>query len=415
MARIPRERTLDASIAFKRDPYGYISRRCRRYGSDVFATRLLLRRTLCMTGPEAARLFYDPERFVRYGAAPEPLQKTLLGTSGVQTLDGAAHRRRKAMFLSLMTPDRVRTLGEMFRTALRAELPKWSRRAQIVLYDELQPLLTRTVCAWAGVPLPQQDVGRRTAQLTALYDYAGRAGGKHVRARLARRGAERWLADVVRDVRSGTLQIDENTALERIANHTDLDGLALTERTAAVELLNVLRPTVAVSVFIVFVAHALHRHPRIAAALSVDDPAYESAFVHEVRRFYPFFPAVPARVRSSFRWDGYEFPARMRVMFDLHGTNHDARAWEAPDEFRPQRFLHWNGDAFTFVPQGGGDHLANHRCPGEWITVELMRQSAQFLARDMSWDVPPQDLSIDTRRLPALPRSRLVLASVRPA
>jgi fatty-acid peroxygenase len=175
-----------------------------------------------------------------------------------------------------------------------------------------------------------RDVRRRTAQLTALYDYAGRAGGKHVRARLARRRSERWIASVVSDVRSGRLAVDENAALDRIAHHTELDGLALPERTAAVELLNVLRPTIAVSVYIVFVAHALHRHPHIAAALSTEDNAYESAFVQEVRRFYPFFPAVPARVRDSFRWDGYEFPARTRVVFDLHGTNHDARVWDAP-------------------------------------------------------------------------------------
>lgn len=255
---------------------------------------------------------------------------------------------------------------------------------------------------------------KRTRQLTALFDYAGPAGPKHLRSRLARHRSERWLARIVEDIRDGRLSVDEDTALYRIARHRDLDGVLLTPQVAAVELLNVLRPTVAVSVYIVFVAHALHRHPAARLTLEGADPAYAEAFVHEVRRFYPFFPAVPARVRESFRWNGHEFDANTRVILDLHGINHDERAWQAPQEFRPQRFLQWDGNAYTFVPQGGGDHLANHRCAGEWVTVELMRQALEFLVRDIRYSVPSQDLTIDEVRLPAMPRSRFVIANVEP-
>jgi fatty-acid peroxygenase len=52
---------------------------------------------------EAARLFDDAERFQRAGAAPRRVKATLLGEGGVQSLDGEAHRRRKAMFMSPMT------------------------------------------------------------------------------------------------------------------------------------------------------------------------------------------------------------------------------------------------------------------------------------------------------------------------
>jgi fatty-acid peroxygenase len=99
-------------------------------------------------------------------------------------------------------------------------------------------------------------------------------------------------------------------------------------------------------------------------------------------------------------------------LLDLYGINHDERIWDAPDEFRPQRFLRWDGNAFEFVPQGGGDHLHHHRCPGEWLTVELMRQSLEFFTKDIRYSVPPQDLAIDTRRLPALPASKMILSEV---
>lgn len=132
-----------------------------------------------------------------------------------------------------------------------------------------------------------------------------------------------------------------------------------------------------------------------------------------VRRFYPFFPAVAARVRRDFEWQGYPFPQGQRVLQDLYGTNHDPRAWDPPGAFQPERFRSWEENPFTFIPQGGGDHLVNHRCPGEWITVALMKVGVGFLAGGMAYEVPEQDLRIDRRRLPALPRSGFVISNVR--
>ena len=74
----------DATLALIDDPYRFISKRCRKFGSDLFETRLMLQRATCMTGPEAARLFYDESRFIRRGAMVGRIQKTLLGKGGVQ-------------------------------------------------------------------------------------------------------------------------------------------------------------------------------------------------------------------------------------------------------------------------------------------------------------------------------------------
>lgn len=182
---------------------------------------------------------------------------------------------------------------------------------------------------------------------------------------------------------------------------------------AAVELLNLLRPTVAVSVYVVFVAHALQARPSCRERLAAGEPGYDERFVHEVRRYYPFFPAVAARVRQDFAWQGYRFPAGTRVLLDLYGTNHDPRTWDAPEAFAPDRFLGWDGSAFNFIPQGGGDHLTNHRCAGEWIAIALMKQAAHLLAARLDYEVPEQDLRVDDKRLPALPRSRFVMARPR--
>ncbi|MEZ4617628.1 MAG: hypothetical protein R2867_19235 [Caldilineaceae bacterium] len=109
MKSIPQDETFDSTLALLREGYLFISNRCRRYGSDLFVTRLMLQKTICLQGEEAARLFYDPARFERADAMPDRIKQTLFGYGGVQGLDDAAHRHRKAMLMSLMTPHDMRS------------------------------------------------------------------------------------------------------------------------------------------------------------------------------------------------------------------------------------------------------------------------------------------------------------------
>jgi fatty-acid peroxygenase len=198
-----------------------------------------------------------------------------------------------------------------------------------------------------------------------------------------------------------------------IARHRDANGRLMTPDVAAVELLNVLRPTVAVAVYLTHVAHALDAHPACRPSLERGGDRQLEWFVQEVRRLYPFFPAVVARVRRAFEWRGLRFPRGTRTLLDLHGVHHDPRVWGDAEVFRPERFGERLPGPFDLVPQGGGDHWMDHRCPGEPITIELMKRMARFLTRDVAYDVPFQDLQIDEARLPALPRSRFVLSRVR--
>ena len=55
-AKIPTDRLPEASPALLRDGYRFISRRCDRLRTDVFGTRLLFEKTICMRGEAAARL-----------------------------------------------------------------------------------------------------------------------------------------------------------------------------------------------------------------------------------------------------------------------------------------------------------------------------------------------------------------------
>lgn len=413
MVPIPHDKGLDNTLILLLDGYTFIPKRCERLQSDIFQTRLLFQPFICMRGEAAARVFYDNERFQRRSAAPVRLKKTLLGQGGVQGLDDAAHRWRKQMFMSLMTPEHIAQLADITMKEWLVSIEQWETRDQVVLFDEVRMILCRAVCRWAGVPLPEADVTRRANELEALVEGAGAVGPRHWRGRWARRRTNAWIARIVTQVRKQQLEVAEGTALHTIAWHRDLAGKLLHPRVAAVELLNVLRPTVAVDRFVVFAAHALHTHPACRERLQAgDDDAYLEMFVQEVRRLYPFFPFMVARTRHAFEWNGYHFPKGRKVLLDLYGTNHDAQVWEQPEAFRPERFRHWNQSAFNFIPQGGSDHYQQHRCPGEWITIELMKVAVRLLTNAMVYNVPEQDLRISLRRVPAIPESRFVISNV---
>lgn len=316
------------------------------------------------------------------------------------------------MFMSLMTPDGIDALVTLASEQWTRYIETWEQTGRVVLFDEVRELLCRAVCAWTGVPLRESEVEQRTADLGAMIDGSGAIGLRHWQGRRARTRAERWLEKRIMQVRGGKLKAAEGSALHAVSWHRTLDDELLDPKTAAVELLNVLRPTVAVARYVVFAAHALHEHPESRSQLRAGTDDEVERFVQEVRRLYPFFPFVGVRVRKSFTWNGYRFPDGQRTVLDLYGTNHDARAWDAPDTFRPTRFRHWDESPFDFIPQGGGDHATGHRCPGEWITIALMKNALHVLTEEMSYDVPEQDLRIPLSSMPALPNSRFAINNV---
>ncbi len=413
MSEMPIETKLDSTLALALDPYRFVSSRCDRLNTDLFSTRLLLQKAICMRGEEAAKVFYDTSRFTRVGVAPSRIAKTLFGRGGVQGMDGKSHCHRKMMFMSLLTEDKIGGLTQLTRDIWDRRVLGWSRMDQVVLYRQAQEVLTEAVCQWAGIPLDPADVDRRTSELAALFDYAGSIGPKHWWARLARKRNEAWLRGIVDQIRAGTYQPPEDTAAFIVANHRDLDGNLLDAQIAAVELNNILRPTVAVSAYIVQCAHALHEHPVIREQLADGSPDDLHYFVQEVRRYYPFFPFAGAKVKESFEWQGFHFPSGRKVLLDLYGTNHDPRLWDQPESFRPSRFRGWDGNPFTLIPQGGGDHYQNHRCPGEWIAIEQMKVATEVFVNGCQYEVSEQNLQIEMARLPAIPVDHFVIEKVR--
>ena len=406
------DRLPDGTAALLSEGYWWGTRQCAARAADVARVRLLGRRAAVTLGRETARQFYG-EKVLRAGAAPRRLQRSLLGVGGVQGLDGPAHRHRKGLFLDLLAPPASGELAAVVVRVWHDRLAHWEQSGRITLFDELGPLLCQAVCEWAHVPLPSDQVVRRTAQLEALIDAGSSVGPRYWRSLLARHRLEAWLAGLIEQVRRGSLDVPADCALARATQHTELDGRQLDPRVAAVELLNIIRPTVAIDRFIVFLAVALHEHPEWRPRLAADDRGAILQFVTEVRRHAPFFPLVAGRALPGLTLGGVPVRPGSRVLLDLFGTNRDPRTWTDPDVFDPERHAGETADPFLLIPQGGGDHASGHRCAGEWVTVSVMAAAAVLLTQEMSYRVPEQDLRVDLRRMPTLPASGLRLTDVR--
>jgi fatty-acid peroxygenase len=315
------------------------------------------------------------------------------------------------MFLSVTTPaPSIADLVDRTVRAWDAAATRWSADPEIRLFDEAARVLMRGVSDWAGVPLPDRDLPARARDMVAMVDGFGSAGGRHVRALLARRRSEQWAAAVVAGARNRTDQLAP--PLRAVSEHRDPDGTLLPAHVAGIELLNLLRPTVAVSWYVAFAVHALDADPVLARTLAEADDEYAEAFVHELRRYYPFAPAVGARARGDVSFGGEQVPPGSLVLADVYGQHHDPALWDEPDRFRPERFLDRDLGEFELVPQGGGDPATGHRCAGERITIELLKALCRRLGA-LEYELPPQRLDYSLRRIPTRPRSGCVLRRVR--
>lgn len=407
---LPGDQTLRLAI----EGYGWLPNLRRRYRTETVQVRLLGQRAVGLYGPDAARFFYDEEHIRRHGAIPGAVQVTLFGRGAVHTLDGVDHRHRKAIFTSLLTAAGIADLDTYAMRAWDEAVETWDVGRPVVLFDEVGRMLTRAACQWVGIPLAEPDVAPLAADLVALVDGFGSLGPRHWRARHARSLREQWLADLVRQVRhagpdpAAGSPVPPGSPADLVARYRDTEGEPLDPRVAAVEVLNLLRPVVAVCWYVAFAAHALHRWPETRERLRSGDAEQTAAFGHEVRRFYPFAPFVGGRATRDLAWQEVPIPAGSLVLLDLYGQNHDPRLWPNPYVFDPERFLDRQIGAFDLVPQGGGDPRTGHRCPGERTTVALLNTLTARLAA-LDYEVPRQKLDVPLHRIPTRPRSGFVL------
>lgn len=383
--------------------------------APVVKAEFLTKEITVIYGEEAARTFYDPENFKREGAMPKPVLKTLFGEGGVQTLDGEEHRHRKNYFMDLMTPERMDAYHELLAKNLSEELDK--QHGEFELFELANRVLFNSITEWCGINLEQFDsetLVKLARNQISMISGAVTSPIDHLKGVKDRNESEKWAQELIKEARTHPVPGKEHLALYAFANATDLDGELLPVEVATVELLNIIRPTVALTVWIALMGHALFAKNDVREELKSDFANLQDPFIQEMRRYYPFFPMLPAVAVRDVEVDGYTIPKDSWVVLDVYGSNHDARTIESPERFDIQRYVGRAKDIsyeeeYEMIAQGGGKFRDMHRCAGEWITLHSLRVFSDQLVNRYEFTVPEQDWTIPMNQFPTYPNSKALL------
>ncbi|XP_073101470.1 cytochrome P450 71AP13 isoform X2 [Elaeis guineensis] len=117
--------------------------------------------------------------------------------------------------------------------------------------------------------------------------------------------------------------------------------------------------------------------------------SFLKAVIKEVLRLHPPAPLLlPRESMDDCRIDGYEIPRCTRVIVNGWAIGRDPKLWEAPEEFRPERFtgnqIDFKGNDFQFIPFGSGRRI----CPGMNFAVSTVELALANLIRCFDWELP---------------------------
>ncbi|QGG40273.1 cytochrome P450 [Aeromicrobium yanjiei] len=369
----------DHSLMLLRNGYRFWDTMRRQTGSETVQTRLLHERVTAIRGASAAQFFYENPDTERSSALPVPLVGPLFGKGAVHLLDGSAHLHRKATFNEVIGPVAVRDVADGVARRWDERAPAWPRHIDV--FDEVGSILFESVCEWVGIAPEPEETADRTHDMLAMVDGFGGPNVRQLKARRARRRTETWLQGLVEESRgSGAPAV---SPLDVWARHRDESGELLPVHTAAVEVINLIRPLVAVSWLVAGIFEVFDVFPEQREAV-LSRSASTMNVAQEVRRTYPFVPFLATRATRDLEWEGATIAQGTLIVLDVWGTNHDPRIWRDPESFDPERFERRPVTPYNLVPQGGGSAVTGHRCPGEDLTlavlVTLVRRVAELHA-----------------------------------
>lgn len=116
---------------------------------------------------------------------------------------------------------------------------------------------------------------------------------------------------------------------------------------------------------------------------------YLKCVLKEVLRIHP--PAPLLLHRESMKEceiHGYRIPNKTRVIINAWAISRDPKFWEAPEDFRPERFvdnlIDLKGNDFQLIPFGAGRRM----CPGMNFALASTELALANLINQFDWELP---------------------------
>jgi len=128
---------------------------------------------------------------------------------------------------------------------------------------------------------------------------------------------------------------------------------------------------------------------RLVAEGDIPNLPYMEAIVKETMRLHPVGPLLTPRLaREDVSVGSYDIPAGTRVFINAWAIGRDPAVWEAPMEFRPERFVgsrvDVKGQHFVLLPFGSGRRM----CPGMGLALRMVPMILTNLLHAFAWRLP---------------------------
>ncbi|KAL0317500.1 UNVERIFIED_CONTAM: Premnaspirodiene oxygenase [Sesamum angustifolium] len=280
---------------------------------------------------------------------------------------------RKICTLELLSAKRV----ESFRPIREEEMSGLCR--WIVLQEGSPINLTQKICMTNYEIMARATFGRRpkSTSITGLRRKVEKVHQEtdriieniieeHRRVDAADRGSNEDLADVLLRVRdSGSLELP--LTIENIkAVLADMFGGGIEAPTTTIDwaMAEMLKnPSILVKAQ--DEVRQVFDGKRGVSEAYFDELKYLKLVIKETLRLHP--PGallLPRENKERFEINGYEIPARTRVLVNVWAIGRDTEYWEDAESFKPERFLEkqvdFKGNCLEFIPFGAGRRI----CPG---------------------------------------------------
>ncbi|CAN6175103.1 unnamed protein product [Urochloa humidicola] len=157
-------------------------------------------------------------------------------------------------------------------------------------------------------------------------------------------------------------------------------------------------------------------HPTVAEP-DLNKMEYLKAVFKEVLRLHAPAPLlVPHESTAPVVVQGYEIPAKTALFVNAWAIGRDPAAWDAPEEFRPERFVasggggaaavDFRGADYQFIPFGAGRRI----CPGINFALPVLELALVSLLRHFDWELPGgmRPAELDMGEAPGLTTPRRV-------
>ncbi|KAL0402444.1 UNVERIFIED_CONTAM: Premnaspirodiene oxygenase [Sesamum latifolium] len=120
-----------------------------------------------------------------------------------------------------------------------------------------------------------------------------------------------------------------------------------------------------------------------------DELKYLKLVIKETLRLHP--PGaltLPRESKERSEINGYEIPARTRVLVNMWAIGRDPEYWEDAESFKPERFLKkqvdFRGNCLEFIPFGAGRRI----CPGISFAIAQVELALAMFLYHFDWILP---------------------------